>query len=75
METVEGTFIEEQEINQSSGNNSNETPPNKNKECKACKKGLNTSHILIMILAFYMLFAAVYGTIKLIKDFLLFLGY
>jgi hypothetical protein len=38
-----------------------------NKKCKSCKK-FNTYHWSLMIASFYVFFAAVYGTIKLVKD-------
>jgi hypothetical protein len=39
-----------------------------NKEdCKTCKKGLSGTHWSMIIVSFYILFAAIYGTIKLIE--------
>jgi hypothetical protein len=39
------------------------------KECKTCKsKKLSKTHWIIMISSFYLLFASVYGTIKLINE-------
>lgn len=43
------------------------------KECKKCKKGLNIGQKTMLIISFYILFAAIYGTIKLIKDLMTFL--
>jgi len=37
------------------------------KNCKTCKK-FTTTHWSMIVLSFYVLFAAVYGTIKLIKE-------
>lgn len=39
-----------------------------NKECKTCKKGLTTTHWTMVIASFYILFAAVYGTVKLVQN-------
>jgi hypothetical protein len=38
------------------------------KECKTCKKGLSKTQISMTIVSFYILFAAIYGTIKVVKD-------
>jgi hypothetical protein len=38
----------------------------KKEGCKTCKKGLSGSHWSMIILSFYILFAAIYGTVKLI---------
>jgi hypothetical protein len=37
-------------------------------ECSVCKKGMSNSQIWITILAVYMLIAAVYGTIEIVKN-------
>jgi|688.fasta_scaffold00045_5 hypothetical protein len=37
-------------------------------ECSICKKGMSNSQIWITILAVYMLIAAVYGTIEIVKN-------
>ena len=40
------------------------------KPCGSCKnKGLKKSHWVMVVLSVYILFAAIYGTIKLFKDF------
>jgi hypothetical protein len=40
-----------------------------NKEgCKTCKKGLSGTHWSMIIVSFYILFAAIYGTVKLIGE-------
>lgn len=36
--------------------------------CKTCNKGLSTTQKWMMVLAFYMFGAAVYGTIKMIQE-------
>jgi hypothetical protein len=62
METVEGQIIEEKDIIY-------DTPEQPKKECKSCKrKTLSKSHWLMVITSVYLLFASVYGTIKLIKE-------
>lgn len=38
------------------------------KPCKTCQKGLTKTHWTMVIFSGYLLFAAIYGTIKLIKD-------
>jgi hypothetical protein len=40
----------------------------KKEECKTCKKGLTTTHWTMVIASFYLLFAAVYGTIKIVQN-------
>ena len=40
------------------------------KQCKKCNKGLNMSQKTMVIMSVYILFAAIYGTIKLLKDIL-----
>jgi hypothetical protein len=62
METVEGQIIKERDI-------IDVTPEQPKKNCKTCKnKGLKSHHIVMIVTSFYILFAAIYGTIKLIKD-------
>lgn len=62
MEQLEGQIIEEKDIIY-------DTPEQPKKECKTCKrKSLSKSHWIIVISSFYLLFASVYGTIKLIKE-------
>jgi hypothetical protein len=62
MEPFEGQIIEEKDIIYG-------TPEQPKKECKTCKsKKLSKTHWLIMIGSFYLLFASVYGTVKLIKE-------
>ena len=36
--------------------------------CSACKKGMSGSQKWITVLAFYMLIAAVYGTVEIVKN-------
>ena len=38
-----------------------------NKECETCKKGLKKMQVGVIILSFYMFFAAIYGTIGIVK--------
>ncbi len=38
------------------------------KECKKCNSGLSMNHKTILVISFYILFAAIYGTIKIIQD-------
>ena len=40
----------------------------KEKGCNTCKKGLSTTHWSMIVLSSYILFAAIYGSIKLFKD-------
>jgi hypothetical protein len=40
------------------------------KECSKCGKGLNMGQKTMIVVSFYILFAAIYGTIKLFKDIL-----
>lgn len=55
MEVVEGQIIEENQIN-SSG------------ECKKCKqKGVSKKQIGLIIVGFYIMFSAIYGTITLLN--------
>lgn len=39
----------------------------KEKECSSCKKGLSNTHWTMILVSVYILFAAVYGTIQLVK--------
>ena len=71
-ESVEAQIIDEKDIN---------TIPNEQKKCNTCKTGKEavnkvrkTQKILILV-SFYFLFATIYGTVKLIKDLLLYFGY
>ena len=36
--------------------------------CKQCKRGLNTTQKSLIVLSFYVMFAAIYGTIQIVKD-------
>ena len=36
--------------------------------CKQCKKGLNLTQKSLIALSIYVFFAAVYGTVQIIKD-------
>jgi hypothetical protein len=38
------------------------------KQCSKCRKGLNMGQKTMVVVSFYLLFAAIYGTIKLFKD-------
>lgn len=40
----------------------------KEKKCGSCSKRLSTPQIIMAVFSFYILFAAIYGTVKLIKD-------
>jgi hypothetical protein len=62
METVEGQIIEERDI-------IDVTPEQPEKECKSCKqKGITKGQFFMLFASFYILFAAIYGTIKIIKE-------
>ena len=62
METFEGQIIEGKDVIEV-------TPKQPEESCKKCKnKGLKSHHIVMIVTSFYILFAAIYGTIKLIKD-------
>lgn len=70
--SVEAQIIDEKDIN---------TIPNEPKKCNTCKTGKEavnevrkTQKILILV-SLYFLFATIYGTVKLIKDLLLYFGY
>jgi hypothetical protein len=57
METVEGTIIEENEVNRPSGG------------CTSCKqKGIKKGQIGSIILGLYIMGAAVYGTIIIVNN-------
>ena len=60
METVEGTVIDEAEINTGKS-------PKSAKKCSSCSKFPKQQWFLIA-LSFYILFAAIYGTVKLIHE-------
>jgi hypothetical protein len=69
MEQVEGQIIEERDIIEV-------TPEQPKESCKKCKnKGLKRHHVVMIVTSFYILFAAIYGTIKLIKDITHYFGY
>ena len=69
METVEGQIIGKREI-------IDVTPEQPKESCKKCKnKGLKRHHVVMIVTSFYILFAAIYGTIKLIKDITHYFGY
>jgi hypothetical protein len=62
MEQFEGQIIEEKDI-------IDVTPEQPEKECKSCKqKGLTKDQLVMLFAAFYILFAAIYGTIKIVKE-------
>ena len=44
------------------------TPNNSKKSCSSCKKALPPTHWSLIILSSYILFATIYGSIKLFKD-------
>ena len=72
METIKGQIIEEKDINVVDVE-LNEEPT---KECKSCKqKTLTPGQWGMALLGTYLVFASIYGTIKLIKDVLSFFGY
>jgi len=67
METIEGQIIEERDIIEVTS----EQPTQPEKECKTCKqKGLTKGQWIMLSASFYILFAAIYGTIKIIKELL-----
>jgi hypothetical protein len=69
METIEGQIIEGKDV-------IDVTPKQPEESCKKCKnKGLKPHHIVMMVTSFYILFSAIYGTIKLIKDITHYFGY
>ena len=64
METVEGQIIEERDIIDVTP----EQQPEQG-ECKTCKqKGITKGQLSMLFESFYILFAAIYGTIKIIKE-------
>jgi len=72
MEQVEGQIIEEKDIIVVTP----EQPIQPEKECKTCKqKTLTPVQWGIALLGMYLIFASVYGTIKLIKDITSYFGY
>ena len=65
METIEGQIIEERDIIDVIP----EQPEQPKKECKTCKqKGFTNGQLVMLFASFYILFAAIYGTIKIIKE-------
>jgi len=60
METVEGTVIDENEINTGK-------TPKSTKKCSSCSKFPKQQWFIIAI-SFYILFAAIYGTVKLVHE-------
>ena len=71
-EPVDAQIIDEKDINKI---------PDEPKKCNTCKTGKEavnkvrkTQKILILV-SLYFLFATIYGTIKLIKELLLYFGY
>ena len=65
METVEGQIIEERDIIDVTP----EQPEQPEKECKTCKqKGITNGQLSMLFASFYILFAAIYGTIKIIEE-------
>lgn len=69
METIEGQIIEGKDV-------IDVTPEQPKEGCKKCKnKGLKSHHIVMIVTSFYILFSAIYGTIKLIKDITHYFGY
>jgi hypothetical protein len=57
METIEGKIIEENEVNRDGGG------------CSSCKqKGIKKGQIGSIVLGFYIIGAAVYGTIVIINN-------
>jgi len=68
METVEGQIIEERDIIDITPEQP-EQPEQPKKECKTCKqKGFTNGQLVMLSASFYILFAAIYGTIKIIKE-------
>ncbi len=72
METIEAQIIEEKDIKTTETINQN--IKTEKSGCKSCKKkGLSNTDWLMIILSSYILFSSIYGTIKLIKEFMLLL--
>tara|TARA_R110000868_G_scaffold24556_2_gene96801 strand:- start:612 stop:836 length:225 start_codon:yes stop_codon:yes gene_type:complete len=68
METVEGQIIEERDIIDVTPEQP-EQPEQPEEECKTCKqKGLTKGQWIMLSASFYILFSAIYGTIKIIKE-------
>ena len=68
-DSIETQIIEEKDI-------IDVTPEQPEKECKSCKqKGLTKGQQGLALLGTYLLFASIYGTIKLVKDILNYFGY
>ena len=71
-ESVEAQIIDEKDIN---------TIPNEPKKCNTCKTGkeavnkVRKTQKFLILVSLYFLFATIYGTIKLIKELLLYFGY
>jgi hypothetical protein len=64
-ETFDPQIIEEKDIIDITP----EQPIQPEKECKTCKqKGLTKGQWVMLSASFYILFAAIYGTIKIIKE-------
>jgi hypothetical protein len=62
MEQLEGQIIEEKDIIYA-------TSEQPKKECKSCKrKTLSKTHWVMVVTSVYLLFASIYGTIKLVKE-------
>jgi hypothetical protein len=73
MEQVEGQIIEEKDIIDVTPEQTPEQEPEQ-KECKTCKqKGFTKGQLIMLSASFYILFAAIYGTIKIIKELILFI--
>jgi hypothetical protein len=72
METVEGQIIEEKDIIDVTP----ETSEQPAEECQTCKqKGLTKGQQGMALLGVYLLFASIYGTIKLVKEIVNYFGY
>ena len=68
METVEGQIIEERDIIDVTPEQTPEQEPEQ-EECKSCKqKGITKQQFVMLFASFYILFASIYGTIKIIKE-------
>ena len=71
MKPIEGQIIEEKDINVVDVELNDEPT----KECKTCKqKTLTPGQWGMALLGVYLIFASIYGTVKLIKDLLFFFG-
>ena len=63
-EPIETQIIEEKDI-------IDVTPEQPEKECKTCKqKGLTKGQWIMLSTSFYILFSAIYGTIKIVQELL-----